>query len=294
MFEHVVLILLLFALVIASYEGLKIGMLYRPIKSSPEKYQKFFSRMVNDLVESSDLIENNPIQTQDGFILDTVYVKNPHSERCIIFFHSNEGNLSMRYDMIKFLYTFGSVVIFDYRSYGFSSGKEFNLNCDGLHKDAYAIWKYVTSILKYYPNKVTLFGESLGCPIAIKLAAELSKTLNDNMYPHSLILNSPVSSLSDVINRKFNTFNYSILESLFKCIESDYHSIDLIKYVSHTTQIIIAHSYADEVNPYSEGKKLFNSTDSRPNIKFIDLHGTHYNVGLTKNYIYSVSEMLQE
>uniref|UniRef100_A0A6C0C6I4 Serine aminopeptidase S33 domain-containing protein n=1 Tax=viral metagenome TaxID=1070528 RepID=A0A6C0C6I4_9ZZZZ len=269
-------------------------MLYHPVTSNATKYQKFYAKLTKYLVESSNLIENISVRTQDGFVLDTLYVKNPHTDRCIIFFHGNAGNLSMRYDMIKFLYNFGSVVIFDYRSYGRSTGNITHLTEEGLYQDGYAMWKYVTSELKYEPNKITLFGESLGCSIVIKLAADLSKTFNNETYPHSLILNSPFSSLSSIVNHMFNKYNYGFLESLITFVELEYDSIEWIKYVSHTIKIIIAHSPNDEIIPYPDARKLYHSVHRNPNIKFIDIHGEHNDIGLTTNYVYSVSEMLQE
>jgi len=91
--------------------------------------------------------------------------------------------------------------------------------------------------------------------VAIKLAADLSKTLDSNLYPHSIILNSPFNSLSSIINHTFNKYHYVILELLFSLIESEYDSNDWIKYISHTTKIIIAHSPTDEIIPYSDAQK---------------------------------------
>lgn len=294
MIDKFIFTVIIVVLIIISYRILKTIMLYYPILSNTTKYQKFYTKLIKYLVESNQLIENVSVRTQDGFILDTLHVKNPHTDKCIIFFHGNAGNLSMRYDMIKFLYNFGSVVIFDYRSYGRSTGNIIDLTGEGLHRDAYAVWKYATTELKYVSNQITLFGESLGCSIAIKLAADLSKTFDNKMYPHSLILNSPFSSLSSIINHIFNKYNNGILESFISFIESEYDSIEWIKYISHTTKIIIAHSLNDEIIPYSDAQKLYHSISHHPNIKFFDIHGDHNDIGLTTNYVYSVSEMLQE
>jgi esterase/lipase len=92
----------------------------------------------------------------------------------------------------------------------------------------------------------------------------------------------------------FNKHNYAVLESLVSFIESEYDSIEWIKYISHTIKIIIAHSPNDEIIPYSDAQKLYNNISHHPNIKFIDIYGKHNDIGLTTNYVYSVSEMLQE
>ena len=115
-------------------------------------------------------------------------MENPDSDICTIFFHGEDGNISMRYDMIKFLYTFTSVIAFDYRSYGKSTGTY--LSEDTFVTDAMTIWTYSKTKLNYHPQKISLFGESIGSSIALLLATKLSLISNYNMYPHSVVLNS--------------------------------------------------------------------------------------------------------
>jgi hypothetical protein len=294
--NKIITIPILFTIILfITYHIIKKMILYRPISITGDKYQNFYSKLSNYLVSQNDLIENVSIRTPDDFSLDTLHVKNPNTDICIIYLHGNEGNLTMRYDMIKFLYNFGSVFIFDYRSYGKSTGSIADLSCEGLCNDAQYIWEYVTSTLNYHPNKVTLFGESLGCSIAIKLASDLSKTFNDNLYPNSLILNAPFSALSSIICHFLKKIGIILPESLLSLIETEYNSIEWIRYVSYATKIIIAHSPNDEMIPYSDAQKLYSAISSdHPNVKFINISGTHNRIGLTNNYVYSVSDILQE
>jgi predicted esterase len=229
-------------------------------------------------------------------MLDTVFIKNPENDKCIIFFHGNAGNISMRFDMIKFLYNYASVLIFDYRSFGKSSGEISNLSSHGLIKDAEAIWEYTIKKLNFKANNISFFGESLGCSIAIYLTAKLSNEFKSENYPHSLILNSPFYSLKSMIKIMFDKIKIGFagkIVSLF--FGREYMSNEWIKMVNHRTKIIIAHSPRDEIVPYSEGLNLYNQiSKAHVNSKFINITGTHNNLGLTDNYIYTLADLFNE
>jgi len=287
------IILLLVLIVILTY--MKIVLLYHPVMAVPDKYIKFYQKLSN-LAESDEYISNVAVPTSDGILLDTIYVKNPDTNKCIIFFHGNMGNISMRFDMIKFLYNYCSVIIFDYRSFGKSTGNSILLSGHGLRADANAIWNFATRDLKYHPNNISLFGESLGCSIAIGLASDLSKTLDNSQYPHSLILNSPFYSLSSMVEIIFDKINIGFVGNFLSLlIGSEYQSNEWIQFLNHRTKIIIAHSPRDEVVPYKEGWGLFELiSGSHKNAKFINITGTHNNLGLTDNYIYALADLFDE
>ena len=287
-----VIVLLVGIIIILYIKGIT---LYRPSPAIPDKYDKFYQKLLQ-LTGSNDLISNAIVKTSDDILLDTIYIKNPNSDICIIFFHGNAGNLAMRFDMLKFLYNFCSVLIFDYRSYGKSTGNNANLCCYNLQCDAKAIWNYATQNLKIKPNNISLFGESLGCSIAISLASDLSKTFNHANYPHSLILNSPFYSLSSMVEIIFDKINMGFISNFLTFfINSEYRSDEWIQYMNYHTKILIAHSPRDEVIPYKEGWKLYESiANSHTNIKFINITGTHNNLGLTDKYIYTLANLFQE
>lgn len=269
---------------------IKSIILYHPSEASPDKYEKFNKKLIS-LTGSTDLVKNILVNTIDGVLLDTYYIKNTDTDKCIIIFHGNAGNVSMRFDMIKFLYNYCSVIIFDYRSFGRSANTTM-LSASNLKKDAYAIWTYVTDELGIKPNNISLLGESIGCAVAIELASDLSKTFNEDNYPHSLVLNSPFYSLSSMISNIFSKIKLGyIAKVLSYMIGNEYMSGELIEYVNFNTKIVIAHSTRDEVIPYNEGLQLFNKISDNQNSKFITISGTHNNLGLTDEYIYTLAKL---
>lgn len=279
----------IFVYVIISY--IKNTILYHPVKANSDKYIKFY-RKILQLTNSPSTIANHIVKTPDGIQLDTICIKNTNTDMYIILFHGNSGNISMRYDIVKFLYNYCSVIIFDYRSYGKSTGS--NPNCKNLQIDSRAIWDFVVDKLQINPHNISLMGESLGCSLAISLAADLSKTLDSKLYPHSLILNTPFYSLASMIEINMSNINLYYASKIFSTIfGSEYESNKWIQYVNHQTSIIIAHSVRDEIIPYTEGTKLYNLINKiHPKTKFINITGTHNNLGLTEEYVYALSDII--
>ena len=289
----ILIIIIIILIFVSSF--FKNTFIYVPQPASTDRYQKFYQK-IHQLTESPDHVTNNFIQSNpDNIVLDTLFLKNLDTDICIIYFHGNAGNISMRYDMIKFLYNFGSILIFDYRSFGKSNGSLIDITEHTMETDAEAVWSYVKTNLKYDPNKISLFGESLGCSIALGLATKLSKTLEKSQYPHSLILNSPFYSLKSIISVIFSKMHLGLLGQIISMLYGNEYRSDLyIPYVNHMTKIIIAHSPRDEIIPHKEGFDLYKLiSNTHPNVKFINILGTHNNLCLTDTYIYALSDIFQ-
>ncbi|XWV25862.1 putative peptidase S9 [Tupanvirus soda lake] len=295
MYKKLFLLVIVLTILFILLTYMKSHMLYHPMPAVVDKYDRFYQKLLH-LTESKDYITNVFVKTSDNILLDTVYIKNPDSNKCIIFFHGNAGNLSMRFDMIKFLYNYASVLIFDYRSFGRSSGDQTNLSSYGLNKDAEAIWNFATRNLGLKSSDLSLFGESLGCSVVIYLAANLSKSMDTDNYPHSLILNSPFFSLSSMIEIMFHKINIGFVGKIMSMFMGrEYKSNEWIGFINHHTKIIIAHSPRDEIIPYKESTNLFNLiSQTHKNVKFITITGTHNNLGLTDNYIYALADLFND
>lgn len=292
-FQNQFLFVIIIIISILTYRYTKCLTLYQPYSPNPIKYRNFYSKLSTELV-GPDCIINTTVNS-NGILLDTWFIQNKNSDMCIIFFHGEKGNVSMRFDMVKFLYNFGSVIIFDYRLYGKSTGDINDLSAAGLLTDANAIWNYCRITLGYPGNMISFFGESLGCSIAVELGAQISKTFDCNSYPHSIILTSPFCSLSSFINAKIKKMGIGMLDSLISFVETEYNTAESIKYINYSIKLIISHSKDNDFVPYSEGKKLFESIPrNHPNAKFIDIVGKHDGIGLTNDYVYSVSDVLQD
>ncbi len=293
MYKKIILIVVMLIILFVILSYMKSNILYHPMSVDDSKYERFYQKLYQ-MTESNDYVENFKIKTADSIMLDVLYVKNPDTDKCVIFFHGNAGNISMRFDMIKFLYNYASVLIFDYRSFGRSTGEIANLSSTGLIKDAEAVLDYAIEKIKIKASNISFFGESLGCSVAIYLAAKLSNDFNSDKYPHSLILNSPFYSLKSMIDITFNKLNIGLIGKIITPLFGrEYMSNEWIQMINYRIKIIIAHSPHDEVVPYKEGLNLYNLI-SKTHIesKFINITGTHNNLGLTDNYIYTLADLL--
>ncbi len=104
------------------------------------------------------------IQTRDGVRLAGWWVHG-RGQKVLIFFHGNAGNASHRLERVRDLVAVLGldVVLVDYRGYGQSGGRPSET---GLYEDAEAVGAAVAA-RGVPPERVVLFGESLGCAVAL-------------------------------------------------------------------------------------------------------------------------------
>ncbi len=104
----------------------------------------------------------------------------------VLFFHGNAGNISHRLDRARlFVESLGlDVFLVDYRGYGASSGEP---DEEGLYADGEAILRAAAE-RGFPPDRIVLFGESLGGAVAIETALR---------HPcRALILETPFRSIA--------------------------------------------------------------------------------------------------
>lgn len=252
------------------------------------------------LVDYPQGVTNFMVESDNGILLDTYYLQNTESNKCIILCHGNYGNVTNNFDIIKFIYTYASVIVFDYRAYGKSSGHVTNIQGNDLINDTINVWKHVVNRIGINPNNVSFFGHSLGCSVAIGVVTQLSMMYNCACYPDTLILVAPFYSLESMIKFFFDRMNLmGILRHLGSVLsiigKGEYQSDKWIQYINHNTKIVFVHSINDEMIPYSEGIRLYELAASfHPNVRFIGISGSHNIMGITDEYIYTMAKLFDE
>ena len=94
------------------------------------------------------------------------------SQPVMLWCHGNAGNISHRLGNMRELYHRGlSLLIFDYRGYGQSMGKTTE---PGMYQDALASYDFLTQQRKIPPERIILFGRSLGSGVAGEVAIQRS------------------------------------------------------------------------------------------------------------------------
>lgn len=126
----------------------------------------------------------------DGSSVDTSEKVLADNRPVVLYFPGNAGNRHDRELDLRDVARLGfDVILFDYRGYAENEGWP---NEEALINDAHTIWRHMTTEWGVNPDRITLFGESLGGAVAIALSADLS---NDDQPPAKLVLNSTFSSL---------------------------------------------------------------------------------------------------
>jgi fermentation-respiration switch protein FrsA (DUF1100 family) len=192
-----------------------------------------------------------PHRNRDGKIEPVPY------EMTLLWFHGNAGNITMRYDLIKLLMNIPvRILIIDYRGYGKSEGTPTE---EGIYKDARAAWNYLTVERETSPDRIVIFGKSLGGAPAVDLASRVNAG--------GLIVQSSFSSAAEMSRRMMPPFIPRFM------LRTKMDSATKIKNV-HCPKLFI-HSTADEVVPYRLGRKLF---DAAPEPKeFYEIKGALHN-----------------
>ena len=187
------------------------------------------------------------------------FVPAPQARGVVLFFHGNAGNISHRLDYLRMFRKLGfSILIFDYRGFGKSSGEPSEI---GTYQDAEAAWNYLVETRRVAPSSIVLFGESLGGAVAAYLAARVK--------PRALILTSTFTSLPELGAKLYPLFPVRLL-SRFK-----YDTREYLRRVS--CPVLIVHSRDDEIVPFAQGEALYSAAHEPK--RFLEILGGH-NTGL--------------
>ncbi len=199
--------------------------------------------------------EDVTLNTVDDVQLHGWYIPKRASERVLLFFHGNAGNISHRRESIETFHRLGlNVFIIDYRGYGQSKGKP---NEQGLYQDATAAWRYLTEDKGFDPENVIIFGRSLGGAVAAKLASEVEA--------RGLILESTMSSARDFARDVFKILSRLVV------IRYDFNTAQHIQQVNYP--VLVLHSPDDEIMPFHLGKKVYELANQPKH--FVHMRGDH-------------------
>ncbi|MFC2009805.1 alpha/beta hydrolase [Chloroflexota bacterium] len=204
--------------------------------------------------------------TRDGLRLSGWFIPKEDSRGILLFCHGNAGNMGHRLESIQLFSQLGlEVFIFDYRGYGESEGKPTE---KGTYEDAEAAWQYLIKERQVDPDKVVIFGRSLGGAVASWVASKHT--------PGALILESTFTSIPDIAATIYPYLPVR-LTLRFK--------YDTAEYLTEVNcPILVIHSRNDETMPFIHGQRLF-ETAAEPK-EFLELTGTHNEGFVTSGKLY--------
>ncbi|WP_029132574.1 alpha/beta hydrolase [Sedimenticola selenatireducens] len=199
--------------------------------------------------------EDVRLLTDDGVDLHGWYIPTERARGTLLFFHGNAGNISHRLESLQIFHQLGlNVLIFDYRGYGQSQGQPGER---GTQLDALAAWHHLVDIRGESPDRIVLFGRSLGGALAAWLAARVQ--------PGALILESAFISVPELAAELYWWLPARLLSRL------QYNTRNYLAEVHCPVQVI--HSREDEIIPYRHGQSLYEA--AHPPRTFLELRGDH-------------------
>lgn len=204
--------------------------------------------------------EDVRLRTADGLTLAAWWVPAETPRGALIFAHGNGGNISHRIEKIRLLRGLGvSVLAFDYRGYGESQGRPSE---QGTYRDMDAAIGFVTQERKFPLANVLYLGESLGGAVAVEAASRRT--------PAGLILESTFTSVAAMARRYYPWLPVRLLLTI------KYDSLSHVP--SLACPLLVLHSPADDIVPYSMGRELFGAAHEPKS--FVELAGGHNDGGI--------------
>jgi fermentation-respiration switch protein FrsA (DUF1100 family) len=226
-------------------------MVFRPfggVRATPDQYGARFESIYLD--------------TEDGERLHGWWLPAENSRGTILYCHGNAGNITDRRPALEGLLPLGfDIFIFDYRGFGQSTGSPTE---QGTYIDVKRAWKYLVEERRIPPEKIIVWGRSLGGAIATYLASKVA--------PAALVLESTFTSLPDLTDEL-----YWIPDKSWVAVQ--YPSLDRIR--SIRVPHLHAHSPHDDLIGFHHGRMLFEASGSIRK-EFVEIGGTHRSGHLTQ------------
>jgi hypothetical protein len=183
--------------------------------------------------------EEAELRAADGVRLHGWFLPAKGSRLTVLLFHGNAGNVSHRLDraLMMQLRLKVDTLLLDYRGYGRSEGSPDEA---GTYEDARAAYRWLVA-RGTSPERLVLFGESLGSAVATQLATEVAS--------RALVLESPFTSVPDMARAV-----YPFLP-LWPFVRTRYDTLTKVKTLR--IPLLILHGERDEVVPFAQGRRVF-------------------------------------
>ncbi len=214
-----------------------------------------YKQLTSNPLELSMTFEEVVLTTPDQASLHAWYIPHPEAQYTFWIFSGNAGNKSYMLDTIRLIHDLGySVFIYDYRTYGPSTGRLTEWN---MYQDTAVVWNYLTEVKHTPPEHIILHGRSLGTAMATWVATQTS--------PAAVILESGFTSMTEMAQNLYGWLPIRLL------LQWNYDNLGRIRNIS--TPILIIHSPDDEIVPFSYAQRLYDAAVSKK--QFLKISGNH-------------------
>jgi len=204
-------------------------------------------------------VEDAHFTATDGTQLHGWFHEHPHPRGYALFAHGNAGNITGRAELLRVWADRlrVSMLVFDYRGYGRSSGSPSEI---GIIQDARAARSWLAQRAGIEESNVILVGRSLGGAVVVDLAA------SDGA--RALILESTFTSMPELA-----AVHYPWLP-VRRFMRTRLNSLDIIG--DYDGPVLISHGDADQIVPFELGRELYEAVLSQMK-QFLTIDGGDHN-----------------
>jgi len=142
----------------------------------------------------------------------------------------------------------------DYRGFGESGGKPSE---EGLYNDALTAYNYLNKTIKISPERIIIYGHSLGAAVAIDLATKVQAG--------AIVAKAAFKSVPDMGQQLYPFLPMNLL------VKNKFMSIDKVSSIAYPKLFI--HSIEDEIISINDGKALFEKAIQPKS--FLQIKGNH-------------------
>jgi hypothetical protein len=181
----------------------------------------------------------------------------------LLYMHGNDRNISSNLGHVQRLHDLGyNVLMIDYRGFGKSSGG--TPNETKVYEDAEAAWQYLIKTGAVPPQKIFIYGHSLGGAIGIDLAVHHPEAAG-------LIVESTFTSM-----RAMGELRYGFLP-VASLLHQRFDSLQKVSQLK--IPLLIIHGTWDKEVPYEMSQQLYDAAHQPKSLTLIE-GGGHGNSGV--------------
>jgi fermentation-respiration switch protein FrsA (DUF1100 family) len=248
--------------VIAVLMALENRLIYRPVTASEDWQPPPFSP-----------VEDVRLTLPEDVSVHAWWCPREDATSALLYCHGNVGNLSHRGRVIQQLQGLldVSVLIFDYPGYGKSTGRPTEQGCYAAADAAYDWLAH-----KVRPERILLYGSSLGGGVAVDLASR---------RPHrALVLDKSFTSMPEVAQQLYPWLpvrwlmhnRYDNLAKIGKC----------------RRPVFVGHGTTDDLVPFAQGERVFAAANEPK--RFFRMDACGHNDPLPRQFFDALRDFLAE
>ena len=214
------------------------------------------------------------ITAKDRTKLLGLFMENKISDKIVIYFHGNAGNIYHRIPDLEKIRNMGfNVFGLSYRGYAKSEGKPSE---KGIYEDGDAAFDYVLNALGFKLENVFIIGRSIGSTVAVNTA--------QNKKIKGLILITPLTNAKDIAK----TIGFGMFSSFMKDVFDNKSKMKNI-----IAPLLVIHGTNDDVIPYKMGLEIYESAN-KPK-QFVEIKNAFHNnlsIDHSREYFQAIKRFL--